>query len=354
MLAGRCLARSSLPLVGWQALPLTALLSSAASPLAAGKTYANCFLRTALPPSRRCAKSYDGLRLNVSTPGCLASRLALLLLQLASCIQVGHAEPQRAAQQAHAPACHASKPCVPCAHRCASVAPFRRSSHMTTSRPPACCRPRPPPSRSCAGELVHVLVSGPCCCWERRGQAQASDLEPRTRACVPLPPQAGPWTESCRHTSSAWMWRRAACARRARPAACRGARQTGWARCRSGPGPSSSPGSSRTCGSGWVAAAAAAGRRCGRTLGGATPCACPALGSLPWFADNPPSSLPAPQLAAMKEAARDDPRAWRDYKSPDNQTYWWNEARNESGAPRGCCLSLSCRLHACLCCTARS
>ena len=39
---------------------------------AAGKTYANCFLRTALPPSKRCAKSYDTLRLNVSTPGCQA------------------------------------------------------------------------------------------------------------------------------------------------------------------------------------------------------------------------------------------------------------------------------------------
>jgi len=38
----------------------------------AGKTYANCFLRTALPPSKRCAKSYDVLRYNVSAPGCLA------------------------------------------------------------------------------------------------------------------------------------------------------------------------------------------------------------------------------------------------------------------------------------------
>ena len=43
-----------------------------ASASAAGKTYANCFLRTALPPSKRCAKSYDTLRLNVSTPGCQA------------------------------------------------------------------------------------------------------------------------------------------------------------------------------------------------------------------------------------------------------------------------------------------
>ncbi len=39
---------------------------------AAGKTYANCFLRSALPPSKRCAKSYDVIRLNVSMPGCQA------------------------------------------------------------------------------------------------------------------------------------------------------------------------------------------------------------------------------------------------------------------------------------------
>ncbi|KAL4858064.1 Protein-tyrosine sulfotransferase [Chlorella vulgaris] len=41
-------------------------------PRTAGKTYANCFLRTALPPSKRCAKSYDVLRLNASLPGCQA------------------------------------------------------------------------------------------------------------------------------------------------------------------------------------------------------------------------------------------------------------------------------------------
>jgi hypothetical protein len=41
-------------------------------PRTAGKTYANCFLRTALPPSKRCAKSYDVLRYNVSAPGCTA------------------------------------------------------------------------------------------------------------------------------------------------------------------------------------------------------------------------------------------------------------------------------------------
>lgn len=39
---------------------------------AAGKTYANCFLRSALPPSKRCAKSYDVVRLNVSAPDCQA------------------------------------------------------------------------------------------------------------------------------------------------------------------------------------------------------------------------------------------------------------------------------------------
>ncbi|KAL4420062.1 hypothetical protein ABPG77_004327 [Micractinium sp. CCAP 211/92] len=41
-------------------------------PRTAGKTYANCFLRSALPPSKRCAKSYDVIRLNVSMPGCQA------------------------------------------------------------------------------------------------------------------------------------------------------------------------------------------------------------------------------------------------------------------------------------------
>ncbi|KAL4457850.1 hypothetical protein ABPG75_012715 [Micractinium tetrahymenae] len=41
-------------------------------PRTAGKTYANCFLRSALPPSTRCAKSYDVVRLNVSAPDCQA------------------------------------------------------------------------------------------------------------------------------------------------------------------------------------------------------------------------------------------------------------------------------------------
>jgi hypothetical protein len=39
-------------------------------PRTAGKTYATCFLRAAVPPSKRCAPSYDGLRLNVSQEGC--------------------------------------------------------------------------------------------------------------------------------------------------------------------------------------------------------------------------------------------------------------------------------------------
>ena len=37
---------------------------------AAGKTYANCFMRSAMPPSKRCAKSYDVLRYNVSADSC--------------------------------------------------------------------------------------------------------------------------------------------------------------------------------------------------------------------------------------------------------------------------------------------
>ncbi len=39
-------------------------------PRTAGKTYATCFLRAALPPSQRCSPSYDLLRLNVSQEGC--------------------------------------------------------------------------------------------------------------------------------------------------------------------------------------------------------------------------------------------------------------------------------------------
>lgn len=39
-------------------------------PRTAGKTYATCFLRAAVPPSKRCAPSYDGLHLNVSQAGC--------------------------------------------------------------------------------------------------------------------------------------------------------------------------------------------------------------------------------------------------------------------------------------------
>lgn len=39
-------------------------------PRTAGRTYHQCFLKTAHPPSRRCAPSYDVLRLNISYPGC--------------------------------------------------------------------------------------------------------------------------------------------------------------------------------------------------------------------------------------------------------------------------------------------
>ena len=37
------------------------------------------------------------------------------------------------------------------------------------------------------------------------------------------------------------------------------------------------------------------------------------------------------QMDRLKEAAKDDPTAWRDYRSPKNRTYWWNEAKNSSG-----------------------
>lgn len=40
-------------------------------PRTAGKTYSTCFLRSATPPSKRCAPSYDLLRLNVSQEGCI-------------------------------------------------------------------------------------------------------------------------------------------------------------------------------------------------------------------------------------------------------------------------------------------
>lgn len=36
----------------------------------------------------------------------------------------------------------------------------------------------------------------------------------------------------------------------------------------------------------------------------------------------------------LKEQAKDDPTAWRDYRSPKNRTYWWNEAKNSSGGCR--------------------
>ena len=39
-------------------------------PRTAGRTYGACFLKQAWPPSRRCAKSYDVLRLNTSVPDC--------------------------------------------------------------------------------------------------------------------------------------------------------------------------------------------------------------------------------------------------------------------------------------------
>ena len=39
-------------------------------PRTAGRTYGACFLKQAWAPSRRCAKSYDVLRLNSSVPNC--------------------------------------------------------------------------------------------------------------------------------------------------------------------------------------------------------------------------------------------------------------------------------------------
>ena len=39
-------------------------------PRTAGRTYGVCFLKQAWAPSRRCAKSYDILRLNTSVPDC--------------------------------------------------------------------------------------------------------------------------------------------------------------------------------------------------------------------------------------------------------------------------------------------
>eukprot|EP00887_Chlorella_sp_A99_P001428 scaffold8.g1428.t1 len=39
-------------------------------PRTAGKTYFSCFVKPAYPPSKRCAMSYDVLRLNVSSEAC--------------------------------------------------------------------------------------------------------------------------------------------------------------------------------------------------------------------------------------------------------------------------------------------
>lgn len=39
-------------------------------PRSAGRTFHSCFLKLAHPPSKRCAKSYDTLRLNVSVGSC--------------------------------------------------------------------------------------------------------------------------------------------------------------------------------------------------------------------------------------------------------------------------------------------
>jgi protein-tyrosine sulfotransferase len=39
-------------------------------PRSAGRTFHSCFLKLAHPPSKRCAKSYDTLRLNVSLGSC--------------------------------------------------------------------------------------------------------------------------------------------------------------------------------------------------------------------------------------------------------------------------------------------
>ena len=39
-------------------------------PRTGGRTSHSCFLRPASPPSRRCAKSYDGFKYNISVPHC--------------------------------------------------------------------------------------------------------------------------------------------------------------------------------------------------------------------------------------------------------------------------------------------
>ncbi len=44
-----------------------------------------------------------------------------------------------------------------------------------------------------------------------------------------------------------------------------------------------------------------------------------------------PGAALAVQMEKLRAAALDDPTAWRAYLSPDNKTYYWNEAKNESG-----------------------
>ena len=53
-----------------QALDADHMLYFLHIPRTAGRTYGACFLKQAWAPSRRCAKSYDVLRLNTSVPDC--------------------------------------------------------------------------------------------------------------------------------------------------------------------------------------------------------------------------------------------------------------------------------------------
>lgn len=88
-----------------------------------------------------------------------------------------------------------------------------------------------------------------------------------------------------------------------------------------------------------------AGRRPARHLSAGAAAAGLRLSTLqPSRVTTAPAALPALQMEALKAAAKDDPAAWQDYKSPANRTYWWNEARNSSGAPP---LLLGCWLPGC-------
>ena len=69
-LAVRTCAHVSILRAGWPIAEAGGNLFFLHIPRTAGRTYYFCFLKLATPPSRRCEKSYDVLRLNSSIADC--------------------------------------------------------------------------------------------------------------------------------------------------------------------------------------------------------------------------------------------------------------------------------------------